>query len=91
MSEVTTFDDYVTALEEVFDQAVVEGSDDELFAAGYLRGHFDLVVAQLELNEQAEVEVLMPALADAVEATKHELAPVDQAHIQAMMAKLEAM
>ncbi|HAD48475.1 MAG TPA: hypothetical protein DCF92_06595, partial [Idiomarina sp.] len=34
----------VEQLEAVFDQAYEDGNDDELFASGYLRGHFDLVV-----------------------------------------------
>lgn len=28
----------------VFDEYVVSGSDDELFASGYLRGHVDVVI-----------------------------------------------
>lgn len=46
------FDHFIQQLEQVFDQAVQDGDDDELFASGYLRGHFDLVVAQLELQEK---------------------------------------
>jgi hypothetical protein len=44
-----------------FDEYVVNGSDDELFASGYLRGHVDLVIGgalaqqeSLELNEVVE-------------------------------------
>lgn len=84
------FATFVEQLETVFDRAVNEGTDDELFASGYLRGHFDLVVAQLELQQQAETQQVLPALADALHATKHELAPVDQGHIKAMFARLEA-
>lgn len=83
------FQVYVEQLEQVFDQAVAEGDDDELFASGYLRGHFDLVVAQLELQQQAEIGAVLPALRAAVEQTKHELAPADQQHIAAMIARLE--
>lgn len=83
------FAEYIEQLEQVFDQAVVAGSDDELFASGYLRGHFDLVVAQLELQEQATADAVLPALRSAVEQTKHELAPADQQHIAAMIARLE--
>lgn len=83
------FQVYVEQLEQVFDQAVAEGDDDELFASGYLRGHFDLVVAQLELQQQAEIGAVLPALRAAVEQTKHELAPADQQHIAAMITRLE--
>ena len=81
------FDTYVQELEQVFDQAVVDGDDDELFASGYLRGHFDLVVAQLELQEQRAAAVL-PAVQASLDANKHELAPADQQHIADLMAKL---
>lgn len=39
-----SFNAVIEQLESVFDQVYVDGSDDELFASGYLRGHFDLVV-----------------------------------------------
>ncbi|MDX1705855.1 YfcL family protein [Pseudidiomarina sp.] len=90
MSAQLEFDQLVARLEQVFDRAVVDGTDDELFASGYLRGHFDLVVAQLELQEQRQPEAIMPALYAAVEQTRHELAPADQAHIKAMMGQLDA-
>lgn len=38
---------YIDAVAEVFDQAVATATDDELFAGGYLRGHFDLAVGGL--------------------------------------------
>lgn len=75
------FDQLVERLETVFDDAVVSGTDDELFACGYLRGHFDLVVAQLEMSGEARADALMPALRDAVYKTRHELSPADQTHI----------
>lgn len=85
------FNQYVSALEQVFDEAVVSGTDDELFASGYLRGHVDLVVAQLELNEHAEVSAVMPAVVASVEAARLELSPADYQHIQAFLAKLTAV
>lgn len=55
---------YIDAAQQYFDDLVVKATDDELFAGGYLRGHFDLAVgyAQVEelkltteqLNEQVE-------------------------------------
>jgi hypothetical protein len=85
------FHDYIQSLEQVFDDVVATGSDDELFASGYLRGHFDLVVAQLELNDNASADAVLPAVHASVEQAKHELAPADMAHIQAMLTRLEAV
>ncbi len=84
------FDQQVEQLETVFDETVVSGNDDELFASGYLRGHFDLVVAQLEMSGNADADKLMPSLEQAVHDTRHELAPADQAHIKNLMDKLAA-
>ncbi|MGM0524983.1 MAG: YfcL family protein [Pseudomonadota bacterium] len=81
----------VEQLETVFDQAYVDGSDDELFASGYLRGHFDLVVAKMELNGETDPTQVMPNLQAAVDQAKHELAPSDQAHVQNLMDKLAAV
>lgn len=36
-----------------FDEYVVNGSDDELFASGYLRGHVDLVIGGAIVNEES--------------------------------------
>lgn len=87
------FSQYVNILEAVFDEAVVAGNDDELFASGYLRGHFDLVVAQLELAEgvsdSGAQQRLLPELAAALDATRSELKPQDQQHVQAMLARLQ--
>ncbi|PHR66450.1 YfcL family protein [Pseudidiomarina marina] len=85
------FNDYVQSLEQVFDEVVATGTDDELFASGYLRGHFDLVVAQLELNDHASADAVLPSVQASVEQAKHELAPADMAHIQAMLNRLEAV
>ncbi|AVJ55483.1 hypothetical protein C5610_03680 [Idiomarina sp. OT37-5b] len=81
----------VEQLEAVFDQAYVDGTDDELFASGYLRGHFDLVIAKMEMNGETDPALIMPHLRAAVEQAKHELAPADQAHVQNLMAKLEGV
>lgn len=81
----------VAQLEPIFDAAVVSGDADELFASGYLRGHFDLAVAQLELQDNAEAGAIMPAVRASVEAHKNELNPTDQALIQRLLDQLEAV
>lgn len=87
----SAFHDYVAALEQVFDDTVASGNDDQLFASGYLRGHVDLVVAQLELNDQADPATVMPAVTASVEAARHELSPADFQHIQDFLTQLAAV
>lgn len=36
--------------QEYFDSFVVDGTDDELFASGYLRGHVDLIIGTAMLS-----------------------------------------
>ncbi|MFN3709300.1 MAG: YfcL family protein [Alishewanella aestuarii] len=43
---------FIARAAEFFDQLVPVATDDELFAAGYLRGHVDLAVGTLQLSEQ---------------------------------------
>jgi len=43
---------YIQQVARFLDAMVQHASDDELFASGYLRGHFDLAVGRLELTEQ---------------------------------------
>ena len=59
---------YVDAAQQFFDDLVDNADDDQLFAGGYLRGHFDLAVgyAQVEnlpltpdeLNLEVEVSLV---------------------------------
>jgi len=49
MQDVQT---YIQQVAQFLDDMVQRASDDELFAGGYLRGHFDLAVGRLELTEQ---------------------------------------
>lgn len=41
--------EFVREVSDYLDQMIPTASDDELFAAGYLRGHFDLAVGTLEV------------------------------------------
>ena len=45
----SSIEQYIERLSAFFDQAVQTASDDELFAQGYLRGHVDLAVGQLQV------------------------------------------
>lgn len=84
----TELDQLIERIEPVFDEAVAEGSDDELFASGYLRGHFDLVAARLSLQGKVQADALWPALEDAIDDASHELAPADQVHVKNLYLKL---
>lgn len=43
-----------------FDQFVVDGTDDELFASGYLRGHVDLIIGgAIVSGETLEFDVIV--------------------------------
>lgn len=55
---------FIQAISQYFDQSVATASDDELFAAGYLRGHVDLGVGRLQLTEQPFVAADIISLVD---------------------------
>jgi len=77
-------------LDAVFDEIIAKGSDDELFASGYLRGHFDLVVARLTMSGIEEQAQFWPALHESVAASAGELNEADLALVNGMLARLES-
>ncbi|ATG78119.1 YfcL family protein [Pseudoalteromonas sp. NZS127_1] len=42
---------YIDAAQQYFDDLVIKATDDELFAGGYLRGHYDLAVGYAEVEK----------------------------------------
>ncbi|WP_018691939.1 YfcL family protein [Algicola sagamiensis] len=53
-------DTFIEKTNQVFDALVENGTDDELFAGGYLRGHFDLALGQLQITaEDFTIETLL--------------------------------
>ncbi|ASM53391.1 MULTISPECIES: YfcL family protein [Pseudoalteromonas] len=42
---------YIDAAQHYFDDLVIKATDDELFAGGYLRGHFDLAVGYAQVEK----------------------------------------
>ena len=50
--------------QEYFDSYVAEGTDDQLFASGYLRGHVDLVIGTAIVQEES---ITLESLVDDVE------------------------
>lgn len=61
-------ENYINAMAEYFDQSVATSSDDQLFAAGYLRGHIDLAVGTLQLQDQPfSVDTLQQQVAQSLQ------------------------
>ena len=46
-----TIVNYIDAAQQYYDDLVIKATDDELFAGGYLRGHFDLAVGYAEVEQ----------------------------------------
>ncbi|AJC67063.1 YfcL family protein [Dickeya zeae] len=65
----------------LIDNLVEHGSDDELFASGYLRGHLTLAVAQVEAHDEQTAQALHARVQESLDqAIKNgELSPPDQA------------
>ncbi|WP_105255313.1 YfcL family protein [Pseudoalteromonas sp. T1lg75] len=88
------YSNYVDAAQHFFDDLVDHADDDQLFAGGYLRGHFDLAVgyAQVEnlalspqeLNEQIE-QSLVKAYRNG------ELTDIDRDHMVAIWEQVKAL
>ncbi|MFY8273144.1 YfcL family protein [Pseudoalteromonas sp. SSDWG2] len=86
--------EYVDAAQQFFDDLVEHADDDQLFAGGYLRGHFDLAVgyAQVEglalsaqqLNEKIE-ESLVKAYHNG------ELTDEDRDHVVVIWEQVKAL
>ncbi len=84
----------ISQMADYFDNSVAHLSDDELFASGYLRGHVDLAVGQLQLTEQAfSADDIMAAvdasLAVAIE--NGELNHSDELLVQSIWQKIQAL
>lgn len=60
-----TTEQYINRLSAFFDDAVQSASDDELFAQGYLRGHVDLAIGQLQVQAEPFVIADIVRLVDA--------------------------
>ena len=84
----------ISQMSDYFDNSVAHLSDDELFASGYLRGHVDLAVGQLQLTEQAfSADDIMTAVdaSLAVAIQNGELNHADELLVQSIWQKLQAL
>lgn len=77
--------------QEYFDSFVVSGTDDELFASGYLRGHVDLVVGTAMLEHiEITIDEVVAKITDSVnKAIKN--GELDQNDITAVNAVLNSL
>ncbi|GIU29573.1 YfcL family protein [Shewanella colwelliana] len=68
---------YEQALEEWIGAIVEQGDDDQLFASGYLQGHFAVVLSQLEVETEQGQQALESKMAACLDTAKTELEPAD--------------
>ena len=89
-----SFQDYVTAAQNFFDDLVDKANDDELFAGGYLRGHFDLAVgyAQVEGEDLSPHELNENVEKSLVKAYRNgELTDEDKTHVVSIWEQIKAL
>lgn len=93
MMQFAETESFIQLATDFFDQLVPVATDDELFAAGYLRGHVDLIVGTLQLTEepftvQTLVEQVEASLAKAI--ANGELSAQDEQQVRAVWQQLVA-
>lgn len=81
--------DMSVEIDAEFDHIVAHGDDDELFASGYLRGHFDLIVARLTMAGEEDQAKFWPALYGSVEEHANELSASDRSLVEGIITRLE--
>lgn len=87
-------DTFIEKTNQVFDALVETGTDDELFAGGYLRGHFDLALGHLQITaEDFTIETLLSdveqSLSKAID--QGELNAQDIVLVRSLMEKITAL
>lgn len=70
--------DYEKKIFMLIDALVETGSDDTLFATGYLRGHISLAAADCEQENIDDINALKLRVASSLKANANELNPADQ-------------
>ncbi len=84
--------EFVRQLAEFFDNNVDALSDDELFAAGYLRGHIDLAIGTFEVDatdyhREQLIAAVDHSLTQAI--ANGELSSQDETLVQGLWARLQ--
>ncbi|BFT29855.1 YfcL family protein [Alteromonas sp. D210916BOD_24] len=82
----------ITTIENALDDVVNHGSDDELFIASYLQGHFAVEARQLEMEEEASLAMLDEKIKDSLHRafTNKELESDDAEQVKALWDRLFA-
>ncbi|CAD5269198.1 conserved hypothetical protein [Alteromonas sp. 38] len=80
----------IAAIEAALDDVVNHGSDDELFTASYLQGHFAVVSRQLEMQSSATMQQLDSDMAASLQAAfnNKELEGDDAAQVKSLWSRL---
>ncbi len=81
---------YETALYEWIDGIVAKGDEDELFASGYLQGHFAVALSQLETETQQDLTALSIKMDTCLELAKGELEDADYALVESAWQQFSA-
>ncbi|WP_333969846.1 YfcL family protein [Alteromonas mediterranea] len=83
----------IAEIEASLDDVVNHGSDDELFIASYLQGHFAVEARQLEMREDASLELLNKKMLSSLESAfkNNELESEDAKQVKALWARLVAI
>lgn len=85
---------FIDAVANLFDALVPVASDDELFASGYLRGHFDLAVGTLQVADEpfAAADVVKQVNTTLEQAINNgELSEQDQQHVAAIWQRIQQL
>ncbi|MEQ5808376.1 YfcL family protein [Alteromonas sp. NFXS44] len=79
-------------IEDALDGVVDHGSDDELFIASYLQGHFAVIARQQEMQPDASLATLDEAMQGSLQAAfdNKELEDEDQRLVMALWQRLLA-
>ncbi|MCC2616754.1 YfcL family protein [Aestuariibacter halophilus] len=85
-----SFEQGIDAIEQALDDVVEHGSDDELFIASYLQGHFALVVSRVLIHQQHCFDVLNATLCASLDEAfaNQELEDADQQAVRQRWAAL---
>ena len=83
----------IAEIEASLDDVVNHGSDDELFIASYLQGHFAVEARQLEMREDASLELLNEKMLSSLDSAfkNNELESEDTKQVKALWARLVAI
>ncbi|MCE9679547.1 YfcL family protein [Shewanella sp. AS1] len=81
---------YEQALDAWIAAKVEQGDDDQLFASGYLQGHFAVVLSELESEETQDKQALADKMQLCLATAKTELEPADLVLVAAAWDELRA-